>query len=123
LTNALKPATGAWIITCDIGGATTDVALAVIKTEDGVLAPEVYPISRNRNGDASVYRIDKKFQYWIVEFGPEGEGLAETLWWRHARHSFDGSKEVLLPVHSVKQNITSSGDDISSDRLTIQIPM
>jgi hypothetical protein len=62
LTHTLKPANGAWVITCDIGGATTDIALAVLKTEDGVLIPEVYPISTNKNGGVGVYEIDKAFR-------------------------------------------------------------
>ena len=102
--------------------ATTDVALAVIKTEDRIITHEVYPISSN-NSDANVYHIDPKFRHWIAEYGFQDGGLTETLWWRYARHSFNGSKEVLLPAHYVKQNTTAPGDDNSSDRLTIQILM
>jgi hypothetical protein len=51
------------------------------------------------------------------------EGPATTLWWRHIRHSFDGTEEVFLPADYIKQNNTSSGTDIASDRLTRQIPM
>jgi hypothetical protein len=134
LVNNLDLADGEWAITCDIGGATVDVALAVIQTKDQMPLPGVvFPIGSNRIGVHGVSSIDYAFQEWIFNYLDDAkcgnpkeisEMLTETLWWQYTRYSYDASKEVvLLPAYYIKQYKTSSGDNNLSNGPTIQIPM
>ena len=96
---------GTWAITCDIGGLTSDMALAVVQQDGGRKVPEVFAISSSRLTGVSV--IDERFGKYLVEclftidggktHAPElAADLVESGEWQRARHAFDGSGDVTL---------------------------
>ena len=97
---SLEP--GNWVLSCDIGGATCDTALAIIETHEGVPIPEVFDISRNREG--GVISVDREFLNHLkkslyeckVEMYEEiATELIESDEWRCVRHAFDGLSESI----------------------------
>lgn len=89
-------------ITCDIGGATCDIALAIVEAKLGF---NVYPIAVSGTHAVCVQKIDQLFDEIVEESLRHGvsktlgSNLSEDTAWSRARHSFDGSSGAVLTVH------------------------
>jgi hypothetical protein len=97
---------GTWAITCDVGGLTCDMALAVVQQDGERKVPEVFVISSRSIG---VGIIDSMFRNHLVNclvmrdlpnINPQSlvADLVESPEWQRARHAFDGSGDVTLTI-------------------------
>lgn len=107
LVKHLPLAVNTWAITCDIGGATCDSALAVIRSEHTKAAPFIQSISGTGAHQGSVGYINSKLEEFLKLFFRNAEVaisaipikiLVESAEWELARHGFDGSTEVRFTV-------------------------
>jgi hypothetical protein len=126
LINELKFPEGTWIISCDIGGATIDTALAIVQDE------EVFPIVPTTNQEFSVTNIDfeinGKIKMWLGAYNDKflttsrtQHDITKSLAWKNARHAFDASKEVILLIDHHLGNFGSCHDDISVEGCAMRL--
>lgn len=122
----LKPNT--WALTCDIGGVTCDTALAIIDTNGGRPVPQVFAISGNRSG--GVECINHYFEAMLSKSLHEcrtvrsWEVIIDVMRgaeWRHARHAFDGSSDIVLTAKSYLGRGKDSRGEVSVHGLKIVI--
>ncbi|RDL35946.1 uncharacterized protein BP5553_06558 [Venustampulla echinocandica] len=112
---------GTWAITCDIGGATCDTALATMNT-DGTEVPEVFPVLSTEcsSTSASVQVVDRLLHRQIMklqgsinteQFKDLATQLVDSTPWKCARHAFDGSADVIFTAEQdfgkLKRSLTS----------------
>ncbi|KAL3417944.1 hypothetical protein PVAG01_10954 [Phlyctema vagabunda] len=104
LVERLEFAPGTCAITCDIGGATTDIAAAILHDINGVLVPtNVFPTIYGSGVKINVSQIDHEFERYVGE--TYQEEAVDDSWWSEQRHGFDGSNDVpLWPRNNLSVN-------------------
>lgn len=132
LVSRLKLAVGTWAITCDIGGATCDTALAVVQVKDGRLVPVVQHIATTYGARfGSVVSIDDAFAAALKESLPKVNSeqfikikreLMEGTAWPRARHDFDGTEDVVLTAHQDLGKFDGLESGISINGFKVTIP-
>ncbi|EPE26024.1 hypothetical protein GLAREA_01936 [Glarea lozoyensis ATCC 20868] len=120
----------AWVITCDIGGATMDTALMIGKDD------EVFPIYHNdlTGGTAGVCKIDKAFKVGVMDSSTY-EGSSKSLelekiasdivrssQWEEARYSSDAVSEVSIQVEYDLSKAILPSSGISIEGYTMRVP-
>ena len=134
LANYLQLKESTWAITCDIGGATCDTALAIIERVDDVLEPQVFPISGVDSFDGGVGAVDLDFSTLITNalrrcqtdlllpaisvFGTE---LIDRAEWQRVRHAFDGSADIILTADRCLGSWKDPMGEVSVDGSTISV--
>lgn len=108
LADHLQLQHGTWAITCDIGGATCDTALAIVEHLGDV---QIFPISGDESVACGVEHVDRDFHKIVCgaltrfqtkwtkqEIFEMIRKLVNSTDWQCVRHAFDGSTNVILSV-------------------------
>ena len=134
LADYLQLPPGTWAITCDIGGATCDTALAIIGHVNDVLKTQIFPISGDACDTYGVEALDVSFTQFLTaamdtyptdcakpSIKEMAENLVKGAEWERARHAFDGFSDVILTADRCLGSWKDPTGEVSIDGSKISI--